>query len=250
MYVNPLGGNSQPLASLIEQCRQQTDLFLRFLPSDNSSCFEICRFAFEARNEEAWVAFYSIYTPLVQQWLKRSTINWSSLKFDEVELVQGSFTRIFRGISPEKFQRFSSLPALMEYLKLCCRAEVMSSLREYQKNKRYGLLSAFESELEDNSNPYDRRGTNLTGEYNEDKTRAEMLDQADLWELICKILKNSLERLVVLSQYFHGMTPREILRAYPGFFKNIDEVRQVLRNARYKLRNSEELKNWLKDSSK
>src|SRR5215210_2633589 len=123
------------LNSLISKCHQETAYYLRREKNDPASCFEIWRRALQLRDHEAWEAIYNNYQQFVRRWIQKHTRQRPAVRFDEEALINGVFIRAFRFITPAKFEDFTSLAKLLEYLKLCCLTEVLDVMRSYEAEK-------------------------------------------------------------------------------------------------------------------
>lgn len=233
------------LATLVRRCREENERYQKRESSASDSCFEIWRRAFQYRDHQAWEAVYDIYLNYVRGWLHKHTVKWPNVSFEEDALINGAFIRAFRFITPEKFTKFSSLPRLMEYLKICCTSEVMEVLRHQEAASRNVSLEF---------NPGDpgqdedfSLGSRLPAPLNVEETVSHELDRQPFWQLVERHLPEKPDRVVVYCRFVQQMPPREIARLYPQYFQDEKEVYRYLRNISWRLKQDPKLKQWFKD---
>ncbi len=226
------------LTELVDQCRDQTALYIQREVYDARFCFEIWRRAIVDRDESAWQAAVEQYSGFVRRWLSQRLQSQPALRFEEEALVNGVFINFFRFVGPEKFVSFPTLPAVLQYLKLCCGTLVIDAQRDQQA--RQGDIS-LERPLSSGDNRDD--GPNLASRLAADSDlEAEALQRADrskFWDSVWQKLADPTDRWLVYLRYVQDMPPREIIQRYPQIFTDITEVYRRNKNILWRLRNTD-----------
>ncbi|HEX2916512.1 MAG TPA: hypothetical protein VH186_37480, partial [Chloroflexia bacterium] len=204
---------------------------------------EIWRRAFQQRDHAAWEAVYTIYSTQVRSWLKKSTGRWPNIQFDEEALLNGVFIRVFRFITPEKFNNFDSLARLLEYLKMCCLTEALEVMRSFEATAKDVPLITEVDEAKESSSPE----AHLTSQDDVEETVSGRVDRPAFWQVIERRLPEKADKVAIYCRFVLQMPPREIAALYSQYFPNTEAVHRCLRNALWRLRNDPALKEWLKD---
>ncbi len=235
------------LDNLIEDCRQQTALFMERKPHNTQSCFELWRRALQLKDPEAWDAVHYLYLGFVRKWVRQHTTRWTAVSFDEDALVNGVFIRAFVHIGPDKFDKFSSLPRLLEYLKMCCTSEVLDARRKYNPAGMDVPLEIFSDE---DGTYRAERGVDARLVLEAEAVEEAAQQQADrdrFWRVILHHLPSEADRTAMQARFVLGMMPQEIARVYPHLFADKDEVSRLIKNAMWRLKQDPELKKWFAD---
>jgi hypothetical protein len=235
-----------PLGSLILQCREQTERYLRREENDPSSGYELWRRAIQLRNHEAWEAIYNIYRPFVRNWLQKQTTRLNLLDFEEEALINGVFFRILRFIKADSFDKFPTLAAILKYLQMCCLTEVQDYMRDMQgRSMDVSLEASFGNE--ENTGEGFSNASRLRSDADVEKDALDMADYNPFWRLVAERLPDKADLLVVYARFVHQMPPREIVEEYPSYFPDVNEVYRRLKNAMWRLKNDEKLKTWFEE---
>lgn len=198
------------LARCIEQERNN---YAQGLLSDTRYGYELFRRALATRDDDAWHYVYALYAPLITRWIQRCgafSISGESCDW----LVNATFERLSKTVSPQRFAQFTSLASLLNYLQRCARCAVIDCAR---------------------AQPW---GTMLPEEMLVSKTSAsapedEALDrvqQRELWALVNTMLHNDAERLLMMCSFVLGMKPGSIAERHPGVFADVQAVYTMKRN--------------------
>lgn len=210
-----------PIATVAQMLAEETEKFLKHLPSDDLPGMVLFVRALTQRDEEAWFYLYQHYTPLVLSWITQQHDVAPLIAEDGgLSLVNAAFARLYRALKPEKISNFTSLSALLYYLKCCAYSVVVDERRAHQYRKHEVPLEMLEREpvMKD---PIDEVVATLSA--------------PSLWVLIAK-WTNETECLLLILTYSYGMTPTEICRQYRDRFPTIQEVYRMKHNILERLR--------------
>lgn len=179
--------------------------------------FDLFHRAIVQSDADAWGALHARYRPLLCSWARRNLLYEVSQTRCE-DIADEAFERAWLALTPERFQSFENLPALMAYLRACVASTVIDSAR---KQQLYGALS--DSLVEISSAPFEA-------------PLIERLDRSKLWEIVGALLKSDLERLVVHERFVLDLLPRQIQARHPDLFPNVNLVYATQRNVCDRLR--------------
>jgi DNA-directed RNA polymerase specialized sigma24 family protein len=212
-----------PLPRVVERCRQESARYSEAATSDPRFCFEVFRRAIVERNDLAWEALvhqYTQYSPVVRYWVESHPYFRSTYE-DADYFVNTAFARFWSALTPAKFDRFDSLPAVLRYLKMCVNSAITDYLRTQHRD------SELTEETRDAPVPAPRAG-----------------GDAELWQMIGRGLNDDRERTALYCRYVLEMKPADISAAYPALFADVREVYKVLQNVLKRLRRDAELRNY------
>ncbi len=83
------------------------------------------------RDASAWDAILTRYRPLMCAWARRCPSNDAHRIFCE-DIADEAFTRTWLALTPERFQSFPNLAALIGYLRACVNSAVIDEARRQQ----------------------------------------------------------------------------------------------------------------------
>jgi hypothetical protein len=228
------------LSDLVDQCREQTTLYMRQEAYDPRYCFEIWRRAVVERDEIAWVACVEQYSGFVRRWLNQRLAHYPPLRFEEDVLLNGVFFNFYRFVGPEKFATFQNLAGILEYLKRCCGTLVIDAWRDYQAR---ALNVPFDPSPSFGDPPELELGPSISvpGETNPEIEIIDKDDREHFWQAVWNKLPDQQDRLLVYLRYILDMPPREIVQLYPQYFSDVNQVYRRIKNLLWRLRNSSDL---------
>jgi hypothetical protein len=225
------------LGELVEQCRDQTDLYLRHETYDPRYCFEIWRRAVVERDEAAWQSSVDQYGIFVRRWLNQRLANLPGLRFEEEVLVNGVFFNFYRFVGPDKFGTFQNLAGILQYLKMCCGTIVADAQRDYQARAQDTSLE-LPGPADDANDAGPSLIERLSGSYSPEENIIEQADRESFWKEIWRKLPDPQDRLLVYLRYNLDIPPREIVQLYPQYFSDVNQVYRRIKNLLWRLRNS------------
>jgi DNA-directed RNA polymerase specialized sigma24 family protein len=215
------------VSELAHRCGEETARYLRGEPRSDRFCFELFRRAVIERDEAAWAAVLAQYREPVRHWL-------GGRQDDADDGVSAAFERFWHAISPEKFARFTSLPAILQYLKMCAHTVTIDRLRTSQ-------LTAMEQTLDE--------APELPDAGSIEELVASKVDAAAFWHEVQQILGDEREQRVIYFSYVIGLTPRAICAHYAGEFPSVQDVYRLKRLALDRLRRAPTLMRFADDGT-
>lgn len=229
----------EKLGDLIDQCRTQTDLYIRQESSDSRYCFEIWRRAIVEKDEVAWNAVIQQYNGFVRRWLSLKLSRHPYLQFEEEALANGVFINFFRFVGPEKFDTFQNLAGVLQYLKMCCATIVADAMRDYQA-RTLDVSLDFSASSEDSSDGGLSYADRLKSDDDLEGTIQVKADRSVFWRTIWDNLPDPTDRALVYLRYILDMPPREISQQFPHYFPDVQQVYRRNKNLLWRLRNNPE----------
>jgi hypothetical protein len=216
--------------SLATQCAEETGKFNRQERNTTQYCFELFRRALADDINEAFTQIYRVY--------ERQVLNWvyGYSRFDQTGedaeyFMNSAFNKFYLAVKGPKFERFSSVPSLLMYLKLC----VHTAIAQYIRDQRQ--ISAVS--IDDEAASVDLR----------DRKQEAQLDRgiqaADLWALIRRLLPAPADQFLARCVFTLDMKPAEIVAKYPGRWADEREISVALYRIRRLLRQDPELRRLL-----
>jgi len=209
--------DTRPSAELALRCREETARYLRHEPYAEHFCLELFRQALQHHDDVAWTALYQQYADLVRRWL-------DAPPQDADADVGAVFARFWHAVDADRFARFGSLGAVLQYLKMCAQSVRMDRARTAHAR-------AVEEQLDDAIHALPAR----------DDVAALVdgrLDGAALWRAVQEHLPDERERLVIYLSYAIGLPPREICARHAARFPDVAEVYRLKRRALDRLRHT------------
>lgn len=210
-----------PMDILAQRCAEETEKYRRQQVSDPQYCFELFRRALADENPDAFTQIYLVYERQVLAWVYGHTHFIETSESAEY-FAGGAMRSFYFSVRGAKFAGFSSLPALLAYLKLCVHTSIMQYLRDQRR-----LPSTSIDEV---------LGLAETPDLD------EPLHADELWAHICWLLPESHDQLLARCSFIYGFKPREIHAAYPTIWAGAREVSVALYRIRSVLRNSPQIR--------
>jgi hypothetical protein len=209
------------LAALVDRFRANTSAYLAGRQSDNRFGMELFRRAVMEGDQEAWSAIHDAYQPLVVGWVTRHP-SLPRCGEDSRYLVNRTFERFWRAVRPERLADFPNLPSLVKYLKMCANCAVVDAARSYRPA---------------DARPLDGIDVPTEGRGNLEQTEA-LLRAEQLWSTVVAVIRNPLQERLAWDTLVLGMTPREVLAAYPGQWRSVTEIYEAKASMLGRLRKS------------
>ena len=229
--AEPRSPHDLDLGEVIRRCAQETDRFFRRERVDPRYCFELFRRALVLQDQGAWDAIYTQYAPLVLNWVEQHP-SFPSLSEEPEYFVNWAFTKMWSAITPERFQEFAELKAILRYLKMCTGSSIIDHLRW---EERYHQAQ-------------DSQDIDILDQARTSDTERSVLDRVDR-ELLRRCVEERLhgqaEQTVFYAMYILGMKPRDVRKQHPELFPQIDDVYRVRQNMIARLQRDKGLRNCL-----
>ncbi len=213
-----------PIDELARLCAAETAKFSQQLASDTQFCFELFRRALAEGISEAFTQVYRVYERQVLAWVHRHP---QFVFCDEPAdyFASTAWARFFQARHGARFADFASLPQVLGYLKICVFSAVALHLRE---RRRPG-----ETTLED---------------VRELGAAPELAGELLAQQIVARIdtlLPDPRDRALARAAFVESLKPREIVQAYPGWWKDERAVSVDLYRIRKLLRGDQALRDLL-----
>jgi len=189
----------------------------------NDPIYQTFHRAIFERNSDAWAEIAERYRPLMIAWAHRYRASVPITDFNE-DLADQALGRAWAALSPEQFETFPSVAALMAYLRTCVRSTIIGCARVQRNQDRLCQIEGGVSR---------HPGEEAVGR----------IACAELWKLLDALVDSPQEQIVLREAIINGMPPRQILAQYPGVFATISAVYAAKRNLLERLRRNPELRN-------
>jgi hypothetical protein len=229
--ANTLDPQRMGLSSLIARCAVESERFYRGRPYDSRFAFELFRRALVERDEVAWQGIYAHYSQLVESWVRRSGAYAGSGETTEF-FVGATFTKFWRAVTPERFETFPSLAALLHYLQLCAGSVVIDSVR----------AQSWAEMVPEEALPATHMPVVAP-----DEQALDRVSSSEFWQFIAAQLNGDAERAVVVGSFVLGMKPGEIYAERPDLFATIADVYNAKRNLLNRLARNPDLRSQLEN---
>ncbi|MEA3334467.1 MAG: hypothetical protein U9R25_01055 [Chloroflexota bacterium] len=221
------------LSGIAHRCAQETTHFFNRKDYDPAFCYELFRRAILHHDEHAHSCLYSQYQPLVAGWVERHP-SYPGTGEEIQYFVNRSFEKIWRAVTPEKFERFPNLPSLLRYLKLCTNSVIV----DHSRLRRHETVDAEPEEA--------LAGKPRPGPSVEDSAVYES-QKKSFWHLFEQRMASEKERLVLHGCFVLAMKPRELQQSYSQVFDDTREIYRIKQNVLARLRRDKELRDILLD---
>lgn len=220
------------LSDLVKRCAEETDRFRMRQNNDSRFCFEIFRRAISEQDQYAWDMLCRQYKPLVADWWVKPSRGFKASGEDLDEIVNRIFEKFWSALTPEKFNKFSDLKPLLNYLKLCVESVIIDHNRKIEPPNQY---------------PDDDESV-IWGKDFRPAPEEELLDAENrktFWEWIDARLHDEKERLVVYGSFDLDLKPQEICGKFQDMFPDVDEVYTIKQNVIARLRRDPDFRKFL-----
>jgi hypothetical protein len=213
--------NSFSLDELTQRCTSETEQFNRREPSDARFCFELLRRALADQLSDAFTRVYQIYERQVLIWV-HSHSGFARSGESADYFVSIAWSKFYFALCGPKFDSFPSLPQVLAYLKICVHTAIAQYLRDQQPMPTVSLDDA------PNAAHLPDLGAQIAA--------------TELWRQIEQRLADPRDRLLARCVFGEDLKPRQIVKAYPAYWKDEREVSVDLYRIRRLLRNDPDLR--------
>jgi len=217
------------LEEIVSACREQTLRYLRHEPSIDGFCFELLRRALCNRDDRAWQAVLSQYSPSVLAWVRHHPAA-ASVSEDDQYWVNRTFERLWSAIGADRFGHFEGLPSLLRYLKLCAFSVLQDAVRSNSANRQ--------SYLDDDV-------ADTVAAPDVERATVGRLTASELWRTVDGVLQDETERAVAHLSFVLDFQPREIYERHRDHFASVADVYRVKRNILDRLRRNPDVRAYL-----
>jgi DNA-directed RNA polymerase specialized sigma24 family protein len=141
---------------------------------------------------------------------------------DEDECVVETFERFWQAVDARKFAGFTTLAALLGYLKMCAISTRIDRAR---------LAQAWEGMA-----PLEGAAAGHCGRADVAEEAEERIDAARFWRIVQESVRDERERAVLYLSYALGLSPRQICARHAREFPTAADVYRIKRAALARLR--------------
>ena len=216
--------NRLNLSRLADRCSLELVKRRRKEAADDSYCLEIFRRAILERDDEAWSILQGCFSENVRIWIRsHANSNLALLRDSEENYVAQTFSRFWVAVH-EQHSEFRTLNGALSYLHATLDGIFRDMMRSYRRSQ--------EVPLPEQDSP-------------EEPAAEQPDDDLDVWNTLLGLLNNERERRVVQLLYYHGLTPKKIVKHFPQEFSNEKEIYRVNYNIVERLQRKREQLRWL-----
>lgn len=202
--------NAMSLAALAEHCMSEISKYRRREAYNDQYCLEIFHRALVRRDQDAWELLQLRFSDTVRGWLRRHPQREVAYHYDSEEnYIAQTFARFWQATAHNEKLEFTTLAAVLRYLRASLNGAIVDTLRAYSRPK--------ETVLPEPDSP----GEPLA----EDQE-----DSSDLWEVIRSLLPTHREQRLAYLLFHCSLKPREIVRYCQQEFGDIREIYRMRRN--------------------
>lgn len=191
---------------------------------DDARLYELIRRAIGDRDDAAWSAVVVRLEPQVRAWV-RAAPGYRSTGADD-GLVNDAFARFAYAMRPERLPQFSSLAALLRYLKACAASAVLDQVRAARRQEHRSLdrLRAQPGFAEPRAADDTEQEVQVT------------LATDGLLSAVDRVLPDPLDRLVLFLSEVEDMSPSAICARYRQLFPSVRDIYLRKERVKYRLR--------------
>ncbi|HEX9056230.1 MAG TPA: hypothetical protein VF818_01765 [Ktedonobacterales bacterium] len=201
--------------AVAHRCAEEMARFRGHEPNDPACCFELFRRALADGSQDALTRVYQIYEPQVRSWVYGHS-RFAQANESADFFAHAAMSAFYFAVRGPRFARFATLPQVLTYLKVCVHSAIAQHLRDHESAPTISLQAA--------GDPGDM--PHLEAE----------VEMAELWEYICRLLPDERDRILAHCAFVQDLKPRQIVRAYPGYWSHVRDVSIALYRIRRILR--------------
>jgi len=210
-------------------CAQETEHYFRNQSHDSRYCFELFRRAICEQNQFAWERIYTQYNSLVAGWVLQNQ-RFETTGEDVEYFVNGAFGKMAGVLTPDKFNGFSDLSFVLQYLKMCVHSVIVDFDRSAHQEHWDSLDLILEKESD---------------EPRVENQEADRAYRKAFWVWINERLHDEKEHAVIYGSFVLELKPQELLIHYRKLFVDLDEIYRVKQNVLARLRRDNEFQNLI-----
>jgi hypothetical protein len=212
------------IPDLARCCAQETERYFRKQSHDSRYCFELFRRAVRDRDQFAWEMIYTQYNSLVAGWVIQNQ-RFEAAGEDVEYFVNGAFAKMANILTPSKFEGFSDLSFVLQYLKMCVHSVIVDFDRSAHQ-EHWDSLDQIEEKESD--------------EPRVENQEADRAFRKAFWDWINARLHDEKEHAVIYGSFVLELKPQELLVHYQKVFVDLDEIYRVKQNVLARLRRDDE----------
>jgi DNA-directed RNA polymerase specialized sigma24 family protein len=183
--------------------------------------YELFRRAIEQRDEQAWAEGIARYRPWLISWARRAS---AAIREHYDDIADDACARAWVALAPKHFARFSTLAALLSYLRSCVHTTAIDCARKEMQFER--LIQTITAA--DVATP--------------EQIVLDQFDRAELWRIASSVARTKQERYILIASYVYDLSPRAILSRHPDLFADATEIYSTKRHLLDRLRRCPEMR--------
>lgn len=211
-----------PLQMIAEACNDHTSLYYQKKQYNPDYCFELFRRALQLRNNPAFDHLYRIFLPQVMRWIYQHP-SYRLTGQSAEDFAQSALMKFYFNLKGSKFEKFSRLDAILQYLKACIHSTIRDFLKKHPPNR---IVDNDDNTTSPDPDPDHRIEWKTLMAYIE-----SILDDEEFEQFIFWIIYN--------------MKPSKIVEIYPEKWSSAQEISRLRQKIKRKLQSDARLKRFL-----
>ena len=191
--------------------------------------YELFRRAVVEQDGDAWSEISVSYRTMMIGWVRRCHV--ADLTGESYEdLADEALARAWKALTPERFDQFPGLAALLAYLRVCVQATVIDAARTRSSYERVAA-----------------RADHSTSAQTDQMVLAR-LDSTELWRLASSVAVTEAERIVLRERFVFDLPPRTIRSRHPELFPEVRKIYETIRNLCDRMRRNQDFRRTTGDN--
>ncbi len=215
------------IAELADHCMDEIKRFQRGEPSSDLYGIELFRRALKQLDALAWETVQQRFSEIVYSWMYQHPMRHIANRFDSEEnYVAQAFARFWQATAGNQKIEFTTLAAIMRYLRASLNGTILDALRAYCRPRETSLPEPAFAEGLFREEPEDSRG---------------------LWEAIQSVLPDPRQQRVAYLLFHCQLKPRQIVQFCAEEFSDVGEIYRLRRNIFERLLRNADYIRWRLD---
>jgi peroxiredoxin/DNA-directed RNA polymerase specialized sigma24 family protein len=198
-------------SALADRCMREISNYRRGEACNDQYCLEMFRRAMLGQDDSVWTLLVERFDEYMLGLFRRHVRREAASRIDSPEnYVAKAFERFWLAAVHNQQLQFTTLAAILCYLRSCLNGAILDTLRAYSRSREVVL-------------PEQGCPDDPAVEDHEEEGQG-------LWETIKDLLPNGRERRLAYLLFHCNLKPREIVRLCPQEFNEVKEVYRLRRN--------------------
>jgi DNA-directed RNA polymerase specialized sigma24 family protein len=198
------------VAELADRCMDEIKRFQHGEASSDLYGVELFRRALKRLDSVAWEAVQQRFSEIMYGWMYQHPMRQVATRFDSEEnYVAQAFARFWQATAGNQKIEFTTLAAIMRYLRASLNGTILDALRAYSRPREMPL-------------PEPGAAEGLFGE--------EQDDSHELWEAIQSVLPDQRQQRVAYLLFHCQLKPRQVVQFCSDEFSDVGEIYRLRRN--------------------
>lgn len=205
--------------------------------ADNSHerfCFELFRRSITERDQQCWSEIYQQYQKLVIRWTAEHVSPLRQIGDATVEeMVLDAFTSFWRAYTVDKLAQAKGVGSVLMYLKSCVATSVAQARRKAERS----VAQADWDQYVVDSTTASSKNTSRT-----DEKVLQQMESNQIWQMVEACCHDDKDLIIARLGLVSNLKPSAIIGLHPDLFASVEEIYELRRNLKNRLRRSEDLK--------